>query len=202
MRKNTKPSLDTFISVGVEADLSDLPERVNFIPYKPLICGESEESVIEICNYAGYKGYAPSGCTAVTTIIMGDSYDYWKTCRENGTYEAEKEKLAEAFIDILTKKYPQTAGKIAVWDVATPLTYERYLGSYKGSWMSVMEKGSKAEYYPSKPESIENLYFAGQRLRSPGGLPVAVDSGRRAVQYLCRDSEITFQGATQVTFHI
>lgn len=201
MRKNTKPELDTFISVGVEADLSDLPERVEFIPYKPFVCGGAEEAVVGICNYAGYKGYAPEGCTAVTSAIVRDSYDYWKTCRENGTYEAEKQKLAEAFIDILAKKYPQTKGKIAIWDVATPLTYERYLGSYKGSWMSVMDKGSKAEYYPSKPASIENLYFAGQRLRSPGGLPVALDSGRKAVQCLCRDTGEVFQGATQVTVH-
>lgn len=202
MRKDTKPMLDTFISVGIEADLSDLPERGEFIPYKPLLCGGAEESVVGICNYAGYKGYAPEGCTAVTSSIIGDSYDFWKTCRENGTYEAEKEKLAETFIDILAKKYPQTAGKIAVWDVATPLTYERYLGSYKGSWMSGMGKGSKAKYYPSKPKSIQNVYFAGQRLRSPGGLPVALDSGRRAVQYLCRDANAVFQGATQFTSHI
>lgn len=186
MRKNTKPLLNTFISLGVEADLSDLPERIEFIPDKPFICGGLKQSVIGICNYAGYKGYAPEGCTAVTSVIMGDSYDYWKSWRENGTYEEEKEKLVKAFIEILAEKYPQTAGKIAVWDVATPLTYERYLHSYKGSWMSIMGIDSKMEYYPTKPESINNVYFAGQRLRIPGGLPVAVDSGRKAAQYLCR----------------
>jgi phytoene dehydrogenase-like protein len=132
IRKNTIPVLNTFISVGVEADLSGLPERVPFITDTPLVCGGVPESIIGINNYAGYKGYAPEGCTAITSIIVGDSYNYWKACKENGTYEAEKQKLAEAFIEILAKKYPQTAGKIAVWDVATPLTYERYLGSYKG----------------------------------------------------------------------
>lgn len=108
------------------------------MPEKPLVCGGVEQPVIGICNYAGYKGYAPDGCTAVTSIIMGDTYDYWKKCKDNGTYQEEKKKLAEAFIEILAKKYPQTAGKIAVWDVATPLTYERYLGSYKGSWLSLI----------------------------------------------------------------
>jgi phytoene dehydrogenase-like protein len=193
MRQNTTPMLDTFISVGVEADLSNVPERVQFATDTPLQCAGVPESVIGICNYAGYKGYAPEGCTAVTSIMMGDSYDIWKACKESGTYQAEKEKLAKAFIEILAIKYPQTAGKIAVWDVATPLTYERYIGSYKGSWMSIMGKGSNPEYYPSKPESIQNVYFAGQRLRSPGGLPVAVDSGRKAVQYLCRDTNTVFQ---------
>ena len=193
MRRNTKPMLDTFISIGVEADLSDLPERLQFIPDKPLICGGISQTYVGVCNYASYKGYAPEGCTAVTSVIMGDSYDFWKGCKENGTYQAEKEKLANTFIEILAKKYPQTAGKIAVWDVATPLTYERYLGSFKGSWMSLMEKGSKQASYPSKPESIQNVYFAGQRLMSPGGLPVALDSGRKAVQHLCKDANIMFQ---------
>lgn len=78
--------------------------------------------------------------------------------------------------------------------VATPLTYERYLHSYKGSWMSMMEKGNNPGYYPSKPKSIQNVYFAGQHLRSPGGLSVAAESGRRAVQYLCRDTDTVFQG--------
>ncbi|PKM93773.1 MAG: NAD(P)/FAD-dependent oxidoreductase [Firmicutes bacterium HGW-Firmicutes-1] len=194
MRESIKPVLNTFVSVGVEADLSDMPESLTFMIEEPLLCGGVPEYTIGINNYAGYKGYAPEGCTAVTSIIVGDSYNFWKACKENGTYKAEKQKLAEAFTHILAKKFPQTAGKIAVCDVATPLTYERYLHSYKGSWMSIMGKGSKMESYPSKPESIKNVYFAGQRIMIPGGLPVAAETGRKAVQYLCRDTDTVFQG--------
>jgi len=57
-----------------------------------------------------------------------------------------------------------------------------------------MGKGSKMESYPSKPESIKNVYFAGQRIMIPGGLPVAAETGRKAVQYLCRDTDTVFQG--------
>lgn len=194
MHKNVVPLLNTFICAGVEADLSGLPERIQFVPEHPFVCGGILQPIVMVCNYAGYDGYAPDGCTAVTSCIIGDSYDFWKICRENGTYKAEKEKLAKAFIQILAEKYPQTAGKVAVWDVATPLTYERYLGSCRGSWMTVLGKGLKYESYPSKPKSIKNVYFASQRLRSPGGLPIAVASGRRAVQYLCRDTGSVFQG--------
>jgi phytoene dehydrogenase-like protein len=194
MRKNTKPALNTFICLGVETDLSDLPESFSFIPDEPLLCGGMEVSVIGINNYASYEGYAPRGCTAVTSIIAGDSYDYWKQCQEKGSYEIEKQKVAEAFIKIVENKYPKVKGKITVWDVATPLTYERYLGSYKGSWMSIMEKGDKMQSYPSKPESVEHVYFAGQRVAPPGGLPVAVETGRKAVQYLCKDTDTVFQG--------
>ena len=195
MRENTKPMLNTFISLGVEADLSDMPESLNFSIDKPLLCGGVKIYNIGFYNYAAYKGYAPEGCTPITSSIMGDSDDFWRSCKENGTYKEEKQKLVESFISILSEKYPQIAGKVAVWDVATPLTYERYLQSYKGSWMSIMDKGSSMKGYPSKPEKIQNIYFAGQRLMNPGGLPVALDTGRRAVQYLCRDTHTIFKGS-------
>lgn len=197
MRETTKPMLNTFIGLGVEADLSGLPESLTFMPDESFFCGGEPQPFVGINQYAAYKGYAPEGCTAVTSILAGDTYDFWKRCKENGTYEDEKRNLAEALIRLLAKKYPQTEGKIAVWDVATPLTYERYLSSYKGSWMSVMGKGGKMESYPTKPESIQNVYFGGQRLMSPGGLPVAAETGRKAVQYICRDTDTVFQGKMQ-----
>lgn len=193
MRQNIKPMLNTFICLGIEADLSEFPETINFIPHRPFSCGEVKTEIVSINNYSGYEGYAPDGCTAVTSAISGDTYDYWKACKENGTYEEEKRKLAEEFIEILAEKFPEIRGKVALWDVATPLTYERYLSSYKGSWMSIIGRGEKMNGYPSKPEKIQNIYFAGQRLVPPGGLPVAVETGRKAVQYLCRDTDTIFQ---------
>ena len=193
MRENTIPLLDTFISLGIEADLSDQPESLIFALDEPLICAGQPEKVIGYFNYSSFKGYAPDGCTAVTAAIMGDSYNFWKNCKENGTYEMEKQKLADAYIKILSDKIPQIAGKIAVWDVATPLTYERYLHSFKGSWMTMMG-AERQTRYPSKPESINNIYFAGQRLMAPGGLPAAAETGRKAVQFLCKDTDTVFQG--------
>lgn len=100
----------------------------------------------------------------------------------------------EAIIERLSDKLPQIKDKVIVWDVATPLTYERYCGTYKGSWMTVTGKGDKTTAYPNTSENIANLYFAGQRLQPPGGLPVAAATGRTAIQYLCRDTNTVFQG--------
>ncbi|MDR2748007.1 MAG: NAD(P)/FAD-dependent oxidoreductase [Treponema sp.] len=201
MRGNTRPMVSTFISLGIEADLSALPESLAFFPEKPLLCGGREIRSLNINNYAAYAvngpggtpGYAPEGCSAVTSLIPGDNYDFWKRRREDGSYGAEKRRLAENFIEALGKLWPQIRGKIAVWDVATPLTYERYLHSYRGSYMSIMEKGMPP-LYPVKPKTVKNLYFAGQRLIPPGGLPVAAETARKAVQYLCLDTGAVFQG--------
>lgn len=106
MRQSTRPILNTFISIGIKADLSDIPESIVFSIDSPFFCGEQPIDSIGINNYASYQGYAPQGCTALTSIINGDTYDWWKKQKEAGNYELEKKKLAEAFISNLVKKYP------------------------------------------------------------------------------------------------
>jgi len=193
MRRETEVLTDVFIGIGVEANLSDLPLNCTFPASKPIQVGELTYRYIGFNNYAGFHGYAPEGCTTLTSVLMG-GYDFWKNARDNGTYAAEKTKLADTIIHEIGLKYPQIVGKIAVVDVATPLTYERYLSSYKGSWMTLMRKGQPNRQYPCKPESIQHLYFAGQRLTTPGGCPVALTTGRTAAQNLCLDTDTVFQG--------
>lgn len=194
MKKETIPMMNTYICLGIKANLSDIPENYGFELDSPISCGNIKVNSISINNYATYDKYAPKECTAVTCSIIGDNYEWWKIQKNSGNYEKEKKRLAEAVIEALTDKLPQIKNKVETWDIATPLTYERYLRSYKGSWMTVMGTDTSVEGYPSKPESISNLYFAGQRISPPGGLPVAVETARRAVQYLCLDTNTVFQG--------
>ena len=58
--------------------------------------------------------------------------------------------------------------------------------------MSVWKKGGTQDNYPQTVKSVKNVYFAGQRIMMPGGLPIAVYTGRRAVQLLCKDFDKTF----------
>ncbi len=193
MRSETEVLTDVFIGIGVEADLSELPLNCFFPASKPIQVGDITYEYVGFNNYAGFSGYAPEGCTTLTSVLMG-GYDFWKSAKENGTYAAEKEKLANTILHEIGLKYPQIVGKVAVVDVATPLTYERYLHSYKGSWMTLTKKGQPNRQYPCKPASIQNLYFAGQRLVTPGGCPVALTTGRTATQHLCLDTNTVFQG--------
>ena len=193
LREQSEPLLCTFISVGVEANLAYLPQNNYFLLDQPLRIGDQKFSTIGLNNYATYQGYAPKECTALTAILAGDSYAFWKKAKDNGNYKKEKKKLAESFIQMLEQKYPQISGKIAVVDVATPLTYERYLSSYKGSWMTQMTKASMG-VYPAKSQHFQNLYFASHRLMPPGGVPGAALMGRRAIQQLCKDNNIVFRG--------
>ncbi|HOF00794.1 MAG TPA: NAD(P)/FAD-dependent oxidoreductase [Spirochaetota bacterium] len=192
MRQDTKPVICTFVSVGLKKDWSRLPTNFLIPLTESLSFGDFTYKSLFLNNYASYPDYAPSGCTALTCILFGNSYDYWKKAKDNGSYSEKKKELAEKFAHMLTNHFQLSRDEIEIIDIATPLTFERYCGTYRGSWMTIDEVGKKAAIYPIKSETISNLYFAGQRIMSPGGTPVALLTGRQAVQYLCKDNNMSF----------
>lgn len=192
MRGHTVTEQNMFICLGVKADLSNLPVTIVLPLDKPFEYAGCKWNELRINNYAKYKGKAPEGGTALTSLLIGDSYEFWRKAKEDGTYKAKKEELARLFIDAVAKYIPEVKDNLEVTDVATPTTYMRYCSSYEGSWMSVWEKGGKQCNYPQTIKSVKNVFFAGQRIQMPGGLPIAAYTGRRAAQYLCRQFNIEF----------
>ena len=188
MRKLLATTQTIFIGVGVKADLNNYPKSMVFkTPFRD--CGLDLPAFV-VSNYAR-DCYAPEGCTTVTALLPGHSHDWWKAAREDGTYEEKKKAAAEYFISILEKQIPETRGKIAVWDVATPLTYERYCNTYDGSYMSEWPSRTLTTNAPNRYR--KGLYFAGQRTAYSGGLPAAVITGRNAVRLLCKDFGLKFK---------
>ncbi len=192
MRHEAVTEQNIFIGMGVKADLSHLPYCCVFPLEKPFEYAGCKWNELRIYNYAAYKEHSPEGCTTLTCLLIGESYGFWKAAKADGTYKDKKKELGELFVKQLADFIPEVESALEVIDVATPCTYERYTGSYEGSWMSVWEKGGKQYNYPQTLDSIFGVYFAGQRIQMPGGLPIAVYTGRLAVQYLCRDFGVEF----------
>lgn len=120
MKKNTKDRLmcDTFVCLGVEADLSALPYSVIYNLDTPFEFANTSLLAIGFYQYSSHPDYAPAGCTAMTAVLMGDTYDFWQAHKADGSYEAEKERLAKRIINLFTEKLPQIKDKVAVVDVA------------------------------------------------------------------------------------
>lgn len=180
-----------FISLGIKAELSALPTCMVLPLDEPFEAAGNKFTELRISCYTA--GYAPEGCSVLTCILLCDCYDWWRAARDNGTYKEEKEKLLQRYIAVLEEKLPEVRGNIDVTDVATPLTYQRYTSSYKGSWMSVWLPGGKPFGFPAASKSAKGLYFASQRTTMPGGLPLTVNAARKAAQRICRDSKRVFR---------
>lgn len=181
-----------FICLGVKTLLNKYPKGIVLPLKKPFVAGGIEFNELRLNNYAEYENHSPKDCTSLTCLLLGGCYDYWKAAKEDGTYKAKKDDLAKRLIEELEKSIPEIKDKIEVIDVATPVTYERYTNAYKGSWMTIWASKKASVKYPIKTRSVKGLYFAGQRTIMPGGLPLVVYSGRKAVQYLCRDFKTVF----------
>ena len=185
------PVQTTFAAIGVREDLRSMPYAFAFD--EKINIGGIEYDDITLTNYAEHTSYAPPGCSALTCMFTGDNYDYWKKQKENGTYEQVKQELAENLRCIIEKHMPHLIDKIEVINIATPLTYERYAGSFKGAWMTVLLKQKIPSLPKCKSAAYERLYFVGFRTKAPGGLPIAMLSGYKAAQHICRDFGMVFE---------
>ena len=137
MRKIVTTEQNMFIALGIKADLSNRPTGPVLLLDEPLEAAGLRFTEIRLNNYAGYANHAPEGCTALTCLLLGGSYDWWKARKADGTYRQCKKEIIDKFIKIIESRFPETKGAIEVTDMATPLTYERYTASFEGSWMSV-----------------------------------------------------------------
>jgi phytoene dehydrogenase-like protein len=178
---------------AVDLLLADLPHSVIF-PTPPFAFEDHTREVVQMEQYAYEPSFAPRGKT-VLHVIVPANYAWWVEKRKNlPAYRAEKARVATALAEALSGHFPQFQGKIRSLDVATPVTYERYCGAYRGAYMAYsMTPGAKSLMLDGRIKGIKNLFLAGQFLLSPGGLPVAAITGRWAVQRLCKAEKISWR---------
>ena len=100
-------------------------------------------------------------------------------------------------VELLEQRFPGIAGQVEMVDVATPLTFERYTGNWKGTFEGWLITPQNA-HTMMNPMSLglpglQNFYMCGQWVQPGGGLPTGVMSGRRLVQALCKEDSKEFQ---------
>ena len=177
------------VGIGVEADLSDYPDSFSW-ECSPFKVGNSVISRIAYKNYAYEKTFAPEGCTTITMNLQQFDQDYlvWKELyQDQEAYKKEKDRIGQFVKSEVERVNPELKGKIHILDVATPVTYERYCNAYHGAWMTfILRPRQKRLTFNGMIDGLSNCYLAGQWMISPGGLPGAVNSGKSAIQRICK----------------
>lgn len=171
-------------SLGVKKDLSYLPSTLRIHLKEPVKMAGHEYTTLWVYHYSGQDGYAPEGCSSLTVLFQGDTYDYWKKAKEDGTYPEKKQEFTQEAQRLLSAYLPEIEGHVVVTDLATPITYERYCSCYRGGYMSVWRAKQSPYNVPTKSKSVLGLRFAGMRTLMSGGLPVSVQSGYKAAKSL------------------
>jgi len=187
-----------FLSLGVNRSFSDVAPSAGGIAIKldqPISVGGVEQQYLTFQIYNFDPTLAPEGKTLVTALIPTD-YEYWSALRPNDErYKAEKEKVADSVIAILDKRFPGLASQLEMRDVASPTTFVRYTGNWKGSfegWQVTPKTWNLGQVMKKTLPGLENFYMAGHWVEPGGGIPAAAMSGRNVIQILCKKERMKF----------
>jgi phytoene desaturase len=176
------------VSFGINDMCQSIPRSLVHIFKTPVTLGGTEINHVLIKNYDFDKKLHPRGKSVIVFIINAE-YDYWeKISYGSDDYKKAKDDMAAFAINILNEKCPGIEKKIEVTDVATPLTFQRYTSSWRGSFMSWM--GGVKEKLPTHPHKLPgltNFYMASQWTMPPGGLPNALLAGKWIIQIIEHD---------------
>jgi phytoene dehydrogenase-like protein len=142
-------------------------------------------------NYQFDPTMAPAG-KSVIVMRFESPWENWKDLSKE-EYAAEKTRIRADALVLIEKHYPGISGFVEEVDVATPATDVRYTGVWKGSYEGFLpsSKNMMDNLSPKLP-GLRKFYMAGQWLFPGGGLPPAGQSGKWAIQYICKEERKKF----------
>lgn len=125
---------------------------------------------------------------------------YWeRLLGDRAAYDAEKERIVATCQDQLDRLFPGFAAKVEMTDVATPPTFERYTGTWKGTYMTWIlppDFQRTHRYIPKTVPGLSGFYLASMWTSPPGGISGTASVGRQIVQLLCHEGAQRFVTST------
>lgn len=170
---------------GVEGNAFELRQPV-------MIAGDEHKTLgMRIHNEDAHM--APPGKTVLTSAIY-TRYEFWKALQGNRqTYETEKENVARVYVEALEQIWPGISAQVEMVNVATPLTFERFTGNWKGSitgWKLTPHQAMAK--IPKNLPGLENFWMVGQWVYPGGGLPGGVSTAREVIWHQCKKDKRSF----------
>jgi phytoene dehydrogenase-like protein len=192
------------VSLGVARDLSTEPHALTFpLPTPSAIAGEVRES-LKIRHYGYDPTLAPAGKSVLVARLETD-YDRWAgLAHDPEQYQAEKDRIAEAIVAALDQRFPGLARDVEARDVATPMTWERITGNWRGAYegwlptrgaIGMSLRGGIRTTLPG----LERFFMTGQWVVPGGGLPGVAPAARSLVRTICKRDKRPF--VTSVATH-
>jgi len=182
-----------FVGLGVNRRFDEIPLSVSGFSFQlkeEVVIADKKRTRLAVHLYNHDPSMAPEGKTTLT-VMFETNYEYWKNLKSDKTaYVNKKEEIAGQVISLLEQRFPGISSQVEMTDVATPTTFERYTGNWRGSfegWLITPENANTI----MKPMSqtlpgLENFYMCGQWVEPGGGLPTGLLSARRLFKAICK----------------
>lgn len=171
------------------------------IPYgfkvEPRILGNKEIDHILVRDFSYDETFVKNGYTVLQVLLDQDSVDYefWVNLRKDiKAYNDYKKQVADDVLKAIEEHIPELKGELSLLDVATPITLNRYTNASRGTYMSFLFNDSKGVMLSKgKVVGLHNFLLSGQYMQTPGGLPLALASGRFSIQWIVKKEKSKFQ---------
>jgi phytoene dehydrogenase-like protein len=186
-----------YVSFGVNGTFEDAPHFLTFNFASPLQVAGEEVRRASLRVYNFDPTVAPPGKTAMF-VFLDSNYDYWNKLREEDRdrYREEKDRVASAVLDDLERRFPGIKNKVEATDVATPATFERITGNWRGAYEGWrITSRTLTMQIPKTLPGLTNFWMAGQWVMPGGGLAMVLMSGRHVLQLICHDDGREFVAA-------
>jgi len=120
-----------------------------------------------------FKNRYPNKSTIdVITLMPYDIFASWEATRwkkRGDAYDALKEKMAQRLLEVLYKQVPQVKGKVAYYELSTPLTTQHFVNYSAGEIYGLDHSPSRFRQDFLKPKTpIKNFYLTGQDIVTAG----------------------------------
>ena len=194
------PSL-IYVGLGIGKDMRDIPSMQYFPLSRPIILEQGARRLnrLGVRLFSFDPTMAPAGKTAAVVSIDTRNFTYWSTLRAEspGDYRREKIRIGEAVVEAVDEELGDIRRFVEVVDVATPATWHRYTGNWKGSYEGFLPtRTTMMKDLPSALPGLANFSMHGQWVTVGGGLPPAAMGGRTLAKALCKKYGKRFVAST------
>ncbi|NTW82568.1 MAG: FAD-dependent oxidoreductase [Chlorobiaceae bacterium] len=129
---------------------------------------------------------APHGKHTIHVFVTAEADDWEKYQRGSREYREAKDALAENVISRTERILPGLSKAIELKVLASPLTHERYLNRYKGSYGPLLKPGQNILQKPQNTTPVKNLFAVGDSTFPGQGVIAVTYSGVSCASYIAR----------------
>jgi len=189
-----------YVGLGVARSFDRFQATTTGVSYpldEPISIDKRSRRRMDVQMYDFDPNMAPVGKTLVRVMYASD-YEYWDDLHQDPeAYKAEKERIADQVVAALDRRFPGLADAVEMRNVATPMTWVRYTGNWRGSFEGWLISAKTLRMRMSKTlPGLDGFYMAGQWVAPGGSVPYVAVSSRYVTQLICKKDRKRFVTTT------
>jgi phytoene dehydrogenase-like protein len=183
-----------YVSLGLRSSFTgQLVNRFFSFAEPRILCDGSKHTYLHAHLVNFDPAQAPAGKSVINVMMLTSEHAFWKNLRgtDRAGYAHAKENALHFVLDVLEEKIGGVTSALETWDVATPATFERYTGNWKGSYEGWYPDKNflAAKPLPRTLPGVGDFFMAGQWTEAGGGITPCIKAGRDVARIICHQDK-------------